>query len=254
VIPPIQARPDGTYVLQLHEYDPGAYSDDTAVTDTVPSLGTGYASASPPVVAQLNTVYSTTEYNLVGMGKNGIYDGRVVLGDTGRNVVLGSNDIRLPNNVPIYGLKTGGTTVEMLKMDTSERLVIGDSNEIIYLNAASSGGVSLPDGVPLVAGWTYLTNKEIIKYISGSNKVVIGSIAASAPEYELNGRPVSIQSVGAIDISGGYPEFKGKTSYAGVPQLGSFATDSWGIHKNTSTGAVQLVFNDGGTLRMVTLA
>jgi hypothetical protein len=60
VLPPIQARSDGTYIIQLREYDPSAYSDETATTDTPPSLGTAWASSAPPIVTTLSPVFNSS--------------------------------------------------------------------------------------------------------------------------------------------------------------------------------------------------
>jgi hypothetical protein len=235
VIPPIQARPDGTYVLQLHEYDPGAYSDDTAVTDTVPSLGTGYASDSPPVVTQINTVISTTEYALVGMGTTGIYNGRVVLGDTGRNTVFGSNDIRLPNNVPIYGLKTGGEAMSVIKVNQSNGIEIGDGGETLFINSGgASVGVIIPNDVPLQAGWA--SPYQLAKYDSSNQWIELGD----------NGREVRV-------IGGTKVLIKTYQNDTGDPTSTHFPAYYWGMYRDTDAGKTYLVLNRAGTIEKVEL-
>jgi hypothetical protein len=63
VLPPIQARADGTYILQLREYDPSAYHEGTATTDTPPSIGTAWASSASPIFTTITTQYGGTEYD-----------------------------------------------------------------------------------------------------------------------------------------------------------------------------------------------
>ena len=250
VIPTLVAQPDGTYVINLREFDPSAYSESTDTTDTVPALGTGWTSGSVPIVQELKSVYGGTEYTAVG------YDGsgRAVYGDATRSSVITGTEIRLPNNVPIYGLKTGGSTVQMLKMDTSDRLVLGDGAEPVYINSSTGGGILVPDNVPIVAGWASAANRYMIRYVSGATELEIGSTASGAPRSTLLGRPVELNSASGAIYLGGYPQFDGITSDAGDPTTTHFAAGAWGIYKNTTSGAVYAAYNDGGTIRKVQLA
>lgn len=253
VLPPIQARADGTYVLQLREYDPSAYSDNTAVTDTVPSLGTGYDTSQAPVVTTLNTVYSGTEYAAVSMGQAGIYDGRVVVGDTSRNTVLGSSDVRLPNNIPIYGLNVAGGTVEMLKVDNTGagRLVLGDGSVSLFLNAGGAGTqILLPADVDVVSDWT---NKRRAFVFSGANV----TFSSTAGTTTIAGSQVIVDPLNDFlsfnfgdNVSQFYGILQGTGSIATTTELpndGDFC-----IWEETDTNIFSWCFNDAATIRQIT--
>ena len=243
VVAPPQARADGTYVLQLREFDPSAYSDDTAVTDTVPNLGTGYASNKPPVVTQIHTSYSGTTYDLVGMGSAGIYAGRVVLGDTGRDTVLGSDDIRLPYEVPIYGLKSGGATVEMFQMGSaggsSDQLIIGDGSESIFFNGTN---FIFPYSTNIKAGWT-------------GKRTFIALSAAGAPTFGYASADVTIAGLGIkLDAGGQTARYMGLLSGAGsAPTTGDLPNDlDFCIWEETDTHNHSWFINDATTIRQFT--
>ncbi len=233
VIPPIQARADGAYVLQLREFDPSAYSDGTAVTDTVPSLGTGYASDQPPVVTQINTVYSSTEYPLVGMGGSGIYDGRVVVGSGSRDSVIDGASVRYPNNVPIYMLKTDGGTIEALKCDTSNRLVFGDGSEPVFIN--SSGEIILPDDGYFKHDFT--AKKQFFSWSKTNTRYYLGNT-----DYNLHLWGDTLEFIG-LAASGSV-----------VPSTSHFDDGEWGLYHNTSSGVFSLCYRYGGNLHQVNLA
>ena len=237
VVPPIQARADGTYVLQLREFDPSAYSDDTAVTDTVPSLGTGYASNKAPVVVQIETVYSSTTYDLIGMGSAGIYDGRVVLGDTGRNAVFGSSDLRLPYGIPLYGLKSGGATVAIVQMGVAgggaDKFILGDGSEAVFIN--SSGEIILPDD-------GYFKHDFTVKKVFFAWSKTNTSYTLGNTDYNLHLHGDTLEFIGLA------------ASGAVVPSTAHFDDGEWGLYKNTSGGVYSLCYRDGSDLHQVDLA
>jgi hypothetical protein len=244
VLPPIQARADGTYLLTLREYDPAAYSDSTDTTDTVPNLGTGFASNVAPVMTYISTVYSSTTYSLIGMGTSGIYQGRVTVGDTGRETVLGSNDVRLPNNVPYYALTTGGTAVGLLKMNTSNEIQLGDGSYNIFLN---SPDLILVDDGSITGG--HASPVQLLKWeTTPSNAVKVGNTTYDTLIYANSG--VSIE--GNLTIKGGslYSTFKGcwskSTGVLTTTELPS--SKDWGICYNSTTPGVGLFFNWSGTI------
>ena len=143
----------------------------------------------------------------------------------------------------------------MIKCDTSDRVVIGDSSEPVYLNASTSGGVLLPNDTPITAGWSVATNRVFYKYDSSANEHEVGTSPTGSPAMTIAGRPVSLYSAsGAIDISSGYPQFLGVTSYAGAPTTSHFATGTWGIFRDTSgVGHTYLVYNRAGTIEKAEL-
>ena len=251
VLPPIQARADGTYVLQLREYDPSAYSDNTDTTDTVPSLGTSYATDKPPVVTTLNTVYSGTEYAAISMGQAGIYDGRVVVGDTSRNTVLAGTDIRAPNQVPIQVLTSGGGTIQAFECDGSDNLVIGDGTVNLFLNTGGAGTqILLPADVHVVSDWT---NKRTAYKFSGAN-VTFGNDAGTC---KVEGTQVT------FDPASDYVSFNfgdNVSQFYGILQgTGSIATTTelpndgdFCIWEETDTNIFSWCFNDAATIRQIT--
>lgn len=225
VIPPLVAKPDGTYVVNLREYDPSAYSDSTDTTDTVPSLGTAWAADGVPVFTQINTIYSGTEYYAVS------YDGsgRQYFGDSSIATTVDGTQVRLPNNVPLYGLKTGGSTAGLVMCDSSDRIVVGDGSEDLYLNASST--VTLPTGVSLSGGWG---SKTSILSMDGSNNLTInGSI-----------------SRGATQVKGTAVSMNGIAYGAGLPSL----TDrDWLVYRDTSASKTYLLAKYGATTYAVEL-
>jgi len=247
VLPPIIANPNGTYMLQLREYDPAAYHEGTATTDTPPALGTGWDANDPPIVNRIETVYSGTTYDLVGMGSTGIYDGRVVLGDTGRNAVLGGSDIRLPYEIPLYGLKSGGATVEMIQMGAAggapDKLIIGDGSEAIY--AACTAFVVQKDA-PIQSGtaadWGSRIN--LIKYESITDSISVGD---NVTLLDLVGDKI------AFDTSGGTVYFVGHYSGAAAAPTDTElpADHDFCIWEDTDTNTWSWFVNDNTTIRQI---
>jgi hypothetical protein len=63
------------------------------------------------------------------------------------------------------------------------------------------------------------------------------------------------EGANSVSVVAGVLTFKGKKSSSSDPNTTSWPTAStWGIHKNTSSGAVFLVYNDGGTIKTASLA
>jgi hypothetical protein len=248
---PIIMNQDGSYAIKVREFDPGAFSSDTVVIDSPPSTGSSFPSSRNAVIEDIMLDYSGTLYSMVRDGGGGV----VEFGNSSRATEVGGTKITLPNDVPLYVEETGGTERQGLKMDTSNRLTLGDGNTPVYLNASTSGGILLPNNTPITAGWSVATNRIFYKYDSSANEHEVGTSSTSSPKLTLAGRPVVLYSAsGAIDISPGYPQFKGYTSYNGDPSTSLFASSCWGIHRNTGSGVVFLAYNDGGTMKKVTLA
>ena len=240
VLPPITARTDGIYALQLREYDPAAYSETTAVTDTPPSLGTSYASDAPPVINDIEWDYSGTLYSLVGS-----VSGRATVGDSGRDTTLSSATVRLPNNIPFYGLNTSGGTVEMLKVDNSGsgRLVVGDGAEHIYCNGLS---LTMNDDTYLTYDWS--TRSILIGHGSGSDVVIVGNAADSIRLWTKDKFHLS------SNVSGATTQFYGWLSGTGTAATTTElpSDHDWCIWEETDTNTVSICVNDGGTIRQIT--
>lgn len=227
VLPPLQARPDGTYVIQLREFDPSAYSDSTDTTDTLPSLGTAWTSAGAPVFSAIHTYYSGTIYD--GVTYDG--SGRQVFGDGDAASTVTGTQVRLPNNVPLYGLKTGGTTVGLVMCDSSDRIVLGDGSEECYIN--TSGDIIVPDAFTISAGFT--SKDAVIENDATYFTVGVGNRVTRLTGG--NGVRIGINSTAAAD-----------------PTTTNFPSGYGGIHKNSSSGTVYFAYNDGGTIRKVALS
>jgi len=230
VIPPIVARPDGTYLINLREYDPSSYSDSTDTTDTPPSLGSGWSAGGVPVVSTLYSLYSGTLYDAIS------YDGsgRQVYGDTAAATTVTGTQIRLPNNIPLYGLKTGGSTVGLIKVNTSDMIEIGDGGEALYINAGTSTyGVVIPADVPLAANPA--STYQIAKYDSSNTRMELGDASI---DTRVLGVPATVQGI---------------TNYAGAPTAAQMSAGYWGIVRDTSGGHTYLVYNRGGTIEKVEL-
>jgi hypothetical protein len=237
VVPPIQARPDGTYVLQLREYDPSAYSDDTAVTDTVPSLGVAFASDKPPVVTQINAVYLSTEYALARMGGAGIYTGRTVFGDDSLSSILDGTNIRLPYGIPLYGLKSGGATVEIVQMGVAgggaDKFILGDGSEAIFIN--SSGEIILPEDGYFKHDFT--GKKQFFSWSKTNTAYYMGNT-----DYNLHLLGDTLEFVG-LAASGSV-----------VPSTAHFDDGEWGIYHNTNGDVFSLCYRHGSNLHQIDLA
>jgi len=134
--------------------------------------------------------------------------------------------VRLPNNIPIYGLKTGGSTVQMLKMDTSDRLVVGDGGEPIYLNADGTG-VIVDDSVPIQSGWA---SKKTMLVCTSGGALTLGYGTANTT------------------IEGVTVKIKGILFDAAAPTTSDFANGSWGMYRDTDAGKTYICANFGNTL------
>lgn len=80
----------------------------------------------------------------------------------------------------------------------------------------------------------------------GTNPV---NIVAGAPTNSL-----MVWATGAVTLGPGSPRFIGRTATAADPTTTELPTDKdFGLHKNTSSGAVFLAYNDGGAIKKVAL-
>jgi hypothetical protein len=132
----------------------------------------------------------------------------------------------LPNNVPVYGLKTGGTAVGLVKCDSSDRIVLGDGSEDCYIN--SSGNIVFPDDSSFLSSFS--GKDEFMSVDGSSNLVTFGGTSFD----------VRVGWGTALTFSGL------NSSSASDPTTTDFPAATWGIHRNTSSGAVFLVANYGG--------
>jgi len=240
VIPPIVARPDGTYIINLREYDPSSYSDSTDTTDTPPALGTAWASASPPIISWFSSVYSGTEYDAFYVDGSG----RQVYGDTDTATTVTGSQVRLPNNIPLYALKTGGSTIGAIKCDTSDRIVIGDGSEPIY--AACTTFVIQDDALiqsGTAADWG--TRVNLINHTSGT--ITVGDSGGSLTQTTIEGDVIALNTAGEIVY------FKGLLS--GTPSAPSTTelpnNNEFCIWEETDTNIFTWQINDGGTIRQI---
>ena len=257
VVPPLQARADGTYVVQLREFDPSAYSDDTAVTDTVPSLGDGYASNKAPIVTTLRAVYSTADFQVVGMGTTGIYTGRVVVGDTTRDTVLGGTDVRLPNDVPLYTLTDGGTPVGILKMNSSNEVELGHSAYPLFFQGtniilgAVGGILGDPTYQATIIDWNESAAGLQVGDGGGSYDTLIkGNSMTLDPTLQLDLSPANyVKHQQGDEDCKCYGYHKGA---AAAPTTAVLAIDrGFCIWEDTGTSTFTWFFNDGTTIRQI---
>lgn len=240
VLPPVVARPDGTYQIGLREYDPAAYSDSTDTTDTVPSLGTTWDTDVVPIHSSIYSVVSGSEVPLVSVDGSG----RTVAGNTANPTTVTGTNVRLPNNVPLYGLKVAGSTVGLIKVDASDRTVIGDSSTDIYLDANDQ--IIIPSGVGICGDWTTKARMLEWRYDAtpSANAVILGqganptSIVGSSV-YISN--PIQLANSSAAALNG---------AQGGIT-TSEFSSSEWGI--GISGGSVYLCYNQSGTIRKVQL-
>jgi hypothetical protein len=242
VLPPIQARSDGTYIIQLREYDPSAYSDETATTDTPPSLGTAWASNAAPIVTGITSVYSGTEYDAFGFDGSG----RQVFGDSTPATTITGSSIRLPNNVPLYGIDDEGDPVGLIMMNSSNEIQLGNSSYPVYL-----AGTDLNiDTDAFISGGSSLRTELLIYSASG---VKLGK----GTPTRIGGTSITIQTdIGPSTITIGNPvvfpgsnsTFDGVGSKAGLPTTSDIASGHWAFYYNSSDGTVGCFFNVSGTI------
>lgn len=232
VIPPVKQNADGTFEIRLREYDPNAYDQTTATTDTIPSTDAAWDSGYAPVIREIWTVLSGNIRNLIETA--GTLE--TVVGNTSAPTRIdASTGIDLPNNVPLYGLKVGGTRVGLVKVDSSDRAVVGDGSASIYLN--TSGSILVPSGSKIVGAWT--SGPDLIGFIGGSN-VVVGD---SSDPILLQGSAIVITSGNdQINIGNG-SIMKGVVYGTGAPDSGDFPTDTWGVYVDQTANKIYFCCN-----------
>jgi hypothetical protein len=134
--------------------------------------------------------------------------------------------------VPLYALKTGGSTIGAIKCDTSDRIVIGDSSEEIYFN--TSGNIVVPDAGSITAGFTSKTS-----FLDWEEDVDL-TLGAMNSLTTIQGEYLRMRSWVA--------------DKAGDPNTTDLPAGYWGIWRNSTSGAVYLAVNYSGTIKKVTLS
>lgn len=162
-------------------------------------------------------------------------DGTIVLGDVvyvdeanGRLGVLESSP-----SVEIHGTKAAGITMLLEATDTT-----GAANAELHLKTNSNE-------------WTLRSQRF------GGSLLIRDETAGNAVVTIQPGSPTAsivIESGGEIRFGNNSPRWVGLTSSAADPTTTELPNDKdYGLHKNTSSGAVFLAYNDGGAIRKVQL-
>lgn len=133
VRPPVEHLRDGNVSLGFQSYSIETVSDSTATDPVIPTQPTSYVSDDPPHFGAINSVtVGGTAYNFFRWDGSDAY-----VGDDLVVQVLDGVSIRLPNDVALLGLKYVTGTVQMLKVNASDELELGDGTVPIYFNGTA---------------------------------------------------------------------------------------------------------------------
>jgi len=247
VAPPVSLPSDGNVALSFQTYDVSAVSDSTATNPTIPTQPTAYVSSNPPHFDAINSVtVGGTSYNLFR------WDGSdATVGDDLVVQVLDGVSIRLPNDVALLGLKAVTGTVQMLKVNSSDQLQLGDGTVDIFLNSPNfvlpAGGAIQGSGSPAVdvVSWkssmVALGNSSTTTYIRGSSSA---GVTVTAPFLAFD---TDTYGTGYYDSA--YRGVIGRTSSLTTTELpNSYDAAIW---RNTSSNEFALQINYSGTIKTI---
>jgi hypothetical protein len=218
-------------------------------------------------------VYSGTEYSAIGWDGSG----RQVFGDDTPATTITGSSIRLPNNVPLYGIDTGGDPVGLVKCDSSDQVVLGDGSLPIYFDSTS---LVMPAGTKFE--FHHASQLSAIEHDSANNRLILGD--TSFDEIYFN-NPILIENNvkltwedsggtargvlgvasnddvligdallgdivmnGAVKFPGTNSIFDGVGSKAGLPTTSDISSGHWAFYYNTTDSTMGCFFNVSGTI------
>ena len=173
VLPPIHQTSGGNVGMQFRQYSPDVVSENTQADPSVPATPSGYVSGDTPHFSAINAVNTSgVAYNF--MRWNGT---DMNVGSTVRVTVLDGISIRLPNNIALLGLKfLGGTPpyVELLKVNASDQIQLGDGTIPIYLNSTN---LIMDQGVAIQSRLDSTSIVDVIKIVTGDS-LICGNVSS----------------------------------------------------------------------------
>lgn len=197
-------------------------------------------------------------------------------GITGVHLISSSSTLRARENTFIGCWFEQNETNLLIDADCVHNTFVGctfasTSNSRITDNSTSQDNIFIgcnPNSGSVAFNWlgtlTDRNRNELLKWTetaSAVNELTVANAAAgSNPTISATGGDTDIgitltsKGTGGVVFSGAL-RMKGFTTVAGVPTTTEYPTaKDFGIHKNSSSGVVSLVYNDGGVIKTVALA
>jgi hypothetical protein len=235
---PISANSDGSFSVTCREFDVAAFEEGTETTDTIPATGTGWDPSRAPVTSQIQYSYIAALYDLIGEASGETYPG-----NSSKPTTLGGSYNALPNNVALEVRETGGTIRQAIKMDTSNRFVLGDGANPGYVDWSA---MVLQQNSPLQSGTTtaWGSRVNLIQYQSSGDVILVGD---NVTLTTISGNKI------AFDTSGTTVIFRGKLAGTGAaPTTANLPNDmDFCIWEQTTGPTFTWFINDGGTIRQI---